>query len=114
MKIISLSALACLVFAAACGPTPCERTRDSLKRFEEKASKCTSGAKVRTLSFAACEQNFGNCSAADLNLLDAYTKCLDAVPQCDPAKPMDFKAAADACEPTADQFVFSCQVGLGT
>lgn len=110
MKIL-LSVL--FVFTAACGPTPCQKASDALKRFATKASLCTSGAKVRTLNLTTCEQNIGNCQTPDMQKLETYWKCLDAVPACDPAKPADFKSAADACEQTADSFAQSCPAGLG-
>jgi hypothetical protein len=111
-KMSVLAALVCVF--AACGASPCQKISDSLKRFSTKASKCTSGAKVRVVNMDTCNNQIGNCSAGDVSKLDTYGKCLDAVPECDPANPAAFKTAADACEQTADQFQLSCGGGLST
>lgn len=112
MKFFALLAAATLWIG--CGPTPCQRASDSLKKFETKAGKCASGAKVRTLNLTTCEDNLASCSPDDAKKLETYWKCLEAVSECDPAKPADFKTAADACEQGATQFQQSCGAGIGT
>ncbi|MCC6808385.1 MAG: hypothetical protein IT381_13255 [Deltaproteobacteria bacterium] len=111
MKTLSLLAAAALVFAA-CGATPCQKASDSLKRFATKASKCASGVTLRTLDVTSCDRQIGTCSTADVAKLDTYAKCLDAVAECDPAAPMGFKSAGDACDATAESFKISCAAGL--
>jgi hypothetical protein len=85
-----------LLLAGGCGSV-CQHAEASATGFTERARPCGATSPSARVDVTGCEASLASCTAADLSALDAYFTCLDALPDCEPAKSADFSAAVLRC-----------------
>ncbi|MCU0701319.1 MAG: hypothetical protein MUC96_32825 [Myxococcaceae bacterium] len=95
-----LLATAVAALLSGCGGNTCDRIDAAQKRFFGSSNQCsyTSGSSTVTVrtnqaSLSSCNAALAKCTTADLQVLDGYTKCIEAAPACTAGNE---KAAADA------------------
>jgi hypothetical protein len=101
MKTLTLTLCGVLaVLLSGCGGSACDRVDAAQKRFFGSSNQCSyssgsSSVTVRTnqASLSSCNAALAKCTSADLQVLDGYTRCVEAAPPCTAGNE---KAATDA------------------
>jgi hypothetical protein len=102
LTVVLSAAMAVLL--SGCGGTACDRLDAANKRFFGSASQCSymtgsTTVTVRTgqASLNSCNTALAKCTAADLQVLDGYTTCVQAAPPCTAGNEKTATDAYTAC-----------------
>lgn len=89
--------LALLVgFLAACGGSVCDNAVKAEQASNQKGALC--GARTTTVHDAQkCNNNLSKCNTDDLNEINNYGACLNALPACASSNKIQWEGQRDGC-----------------
>lgn len=98
-------AIAGLLFA--CGEPPCERAQKSTTRLKELSRDCA--VTPSEFDLDKCVEQISECSATELDALEAVYACRDGIDQCVAGKESDWIAKVLGCASPFNEVSESCR-----